>query len=185
MSNLFWLTGAQIVRLSPFFPTSHGKPRVDDHRAFSAIISMNHNGLRWRDAPRDYGPSKTCSDGVFGWRPIWRRCVEVLRFELMINVVCVTQPQGSERKRSMKHFAGLDVSVKETSVCIVDETGRICREMKVASHPGDLAVALSDPSWNFVRVGLEAGRCRNGCSVVWRKPACRRSALRHGTRRHS
>ena len=57
----------------------------------------------------------------------------------------------------MKHFAGLDVSVKETSVCIVDETGRICREMKVASHPGDLAEALTDPSWNLVRVGLEAG----------------------------
>jgi hypothetical protein len=27
----------------------------------------------------------------------------------------------------MKHYAGLDVSVKETSVCIVDETGRVCR----------------------------------------------------------
>ncbi len=31
----------------------------------------------------------------------------------------------------MKHYAGLDVSVKETSICIVDEAGRICREMKV------------------------------------------------------
>jgi hypothetical protein len=38
-------------------------------------------------------------------------------------------------KRSMDHFAGLDVSVKETSVCIVDETGRIVREAKVASEP--------------------------------------------------
>ncbi len=33
----------------------------------------------------------------------------------------------------MDHFAGLDVSVKETSVCIVDETGKIVREMKLAS----------------------------------------------------
>ena len=33
----------------------------------------------------------------------------------------------------MDHFAGLDVSVKETSVCIVDETGKIVREVKVAS----------------------------------------------------
>jgi len=32
----------------------------------------------------------------------------------------------------MDHFAGLDVSVKETSVCIVDETGKIVREVKVA-----------------------------------------------------
>jgi predicted NBD/HSP70 family sugar kinase len=41
-------------------------------------------------------------------------------------------------KRSMKHYAGLDVSVKETSVCIVDETGIICRETKVPTHPEDL-----------------------------------------------
>ena len=33
----------------------------------------------------------------------------------------------------MDHFAGLDVSVKETSVCIVDDTGKIIREVKVAS----------------------------------------------------
>ncbi len=33
----------------------------------------------------------------------------------------------------MEHFAGLDVSVKETSVCIVDDTGKIVREVRVAS----------------------------------------------------
>jgi predicted NBD/HSP70 family sugar kinase len=38
-------------------------------------------------------------------------------------------------KRSMDHFVGLDVSVKETSVCIVDDTGKIVREVKVASEP--------------------------------------------------
>ena len=35
----------------------------------------------------------------------------------------------------MEHFAGLDVSVNETSVCIVDDTGKIIREAKVASEP--------------------------------------------------
>ncbi len=35
----------------------------------------------------------------------------------------------------MDHFAGLDVSVKDTSVCIVDDTGGITREVKVASEP--------------------------------------------------
>jgi hypothetical protein len=39
---------------------------------------------------------------------------------------------GLKEKRSMDHFAGLDVSVKETSVCIVDDTGKIVREVKVA-----------------------------------------------------
>ena len=57
----------------------------------------------------------------------------------------------------MKHYAGLDVSVKETSICIVDETGKICSELKVASHPEDLLRALQNPAWGLVRVGLEAG----------------------------
>ncbi|ANY77092.1 transposase (plasmid) [Microvirga ossetica] len=57
----------------------------------------------------------------------------------------------------MKHYAGLDVSVKETSVCVVDETGRICRETKVPSHPDDLAQVLHDPAWRLERIGLEAG----------------------------
>ena len=57
----------------------------------------------------------------------------------------------------MKHYAGLDVSVKETSVCIVDETGKICREIKVVSHPEDLLQLLQDPAWRLERIGLEAG----------------------------
>ena len=62
----------------------------------------------------------------------------------------------------MKHYSGLDVSVKETSICIVDETGSICREIKGVSHPDDLVAVLRDPAWNLERIGLEAGRCRNG-----------------------
>lgn len=57
----------------------------------------------------------------------------------------------------MKYYSGLDVSVKETSVCIIDETGKICRELKVVSHPDDLIAALKDPAWPIERIGLEAG----------------------------
>src|SRR5450755_3183104 len=57
----------------------------------------------------------------------------------------------------MDHFAGLDVSVKETSVCIVDDTGRIVREVRVASEPEDLLQILSNPAYHFKRIGLEAG----------------------------
>ena len=59
MSNLYWLTEAQMERLKPFFPKSHGKPRVDDRRVLSGIIFINRNGLRWCDAPKEYGPAKT------------------------------------------------------------------------------------------------------------------------------
>ena len=62
-----------------------------------------------------------------------------------------------KEKRSMDHFAGLDVSVKETSVCIVDETGKIGREVKVASEPDALLAVLTSPAYYLKRVGLEAG----------------------------
>ena len=57
----------------------------------------------------------------------------------------------------MEHFAGLDVSVKETSVCIVDDTGKIVREVKVASEPEALLAMLKNPAYHFKRIGLEAG----------------------------
>lgn len=57
----------------------------------------------------------------------------------------------------MKHYAGLDVSVKETAICIVDENGRICREAKVVSHPEDLSKALTETEFRIERIGLEAG----------------------------
>ncbi len=59
MSDLFWLTDEQMERLRPFFPKSHNRPRVDDRRVLSGIVFINRNGLRWRDAPRAYGPHKT------------------------------------------------------------------------------------------------------------------------------
>jgi hypothetical protein len=57
----------------------------------------------------------------------------------------------------MDHFAGLDVSVKQTSICIVDDTGRIVREVKVASEPEALLKVLGNPVYRFKRIGLEAG----------------------------
>jgi len=57
----------------------------------------------------------------------------------------------------MEHFAGLDVSVKQTSVCIVDETGKIVGEAKVASEPAALLAVLKSPGYRFKRIGLEAG----------------------------
>jgi transposase len=55
----------------------------------------------------------------------------------------------------MDHFAGLDVSVKETSVCIVDDTGRIVREVRVASEPEALLQVLANPTYHFKRIGAE------------------------------
>ena len=46
-------------RLRPYFPKSRGRARVDDRRVLSGIIFINRNGLRWCDAPVEYGPPKT------------------------------------------------------------------------------------------------------------------------------
>lgn len=46
-------------RLKPFLPKSHGKPRVDDRRVLGGMIFIIRNGLRWRDAPKEFGPAKT------------------------------------------------------------------------------------------------------------------------------
>jgi transposase len=51
----------------------------------------------------------------------------------------------------------LDISVKDTSVCIVDDTGKIVREVKVASEPDALLPVLTNPTYHFKRIGLEAG----------------------------
>ncbi|MDP5307324.1 hypothetical protein [Paracoccus spongiarum] len=54
----------------------------------------------------------------------------------------------------MKRYAGLDVSVNETAISIVDEDGRICREAKVVSHPEDLSKALTGTGFRIERIGL-------------------------------
>src|SRR6201997_3252593 len=66
-------------------------------------------------------------------------------------------PKHQKEKRSMDYFAGLDVSVKDTSVSVVDETGKITRELKVASEPEALLAVLRNPTYRFKRIGLEAG----------------------------
>ena len=86
MSNLFWLTDEQMARLRPFFPKSHGKPRVDDRRVLSGIIFVNRNGLRWRDAPREYGPAKTLYNR-------WKRWSDMGVFARMMEGLAAADPE--------------------------------------------------------------------------------------------
>ena len=57
----------------------------------------------------------------------------------------------------MEHFAGIDVSLKDSSVCVVDAAGRIVREAKVASEPEALVAWFRGLGLKVTRIGLEAG----------------------------
>ena len=57
----------------------------------------------------------------------------------------------------MAHYVGLDVSVRHTSICIVDEIGKLVRETRVASDPAAIIPILTAPTIDCRRVGLEAG----------------------------
>ena len=67
LSDLWLLSEAQMRRIEPYFPLSHGIPRVDDRRIVSGIIFVIRNGLRWRDAPTGYGPHKTIYNRFIRW----------------------------------------------------------------------------------------------------------------------
>src|SRR6201992_1543383 len=57
----------------------------------------------------------------------------------------------------MNHYAGIDVSLECSSVCVVDASGKILREARVASEPEALVAWFGSQGLNFERIGLEAG----------------------------
>jgi transposase len=57
----------------------------------------------------------------------------------------------------MDHYAGIDVSLESASVCVVDASGRIAREGKVASEPEALIAWFGSAGLRLARIGLEAG----------------------------
>jgi transposase len=72
----------------------------------------------------------------------------------------------------MMYFAGLDVSLEETAICVADETGRIIKEMRGVSEPSALIAALKGLGLSLERIGLEA------CSLTaWLHDELRASGL--------
>ncbi len=67
MSHLIWLDQEHINRIQHLFPKPRGVARVDDRKVLSGIIHVIRNGLRWRDAPPEYGPSKTLYNRWARW----------------------------------------------------------------------------------------------------------------------
>jgi transposase len=72
-----------MAHLQPFLRKSHGNPRVDDRRVLSGIIFINRNGLRWCDAPPEYGPPKNLYNRWKRWadKGVFARMMESLASE--------------------------------------------------------------------------------------------------------
>ncbi len=85
MSEPYWLTEEQMACLRPYFPRRHGKPRGDDRPVLNGIIFVNRNGLRWRDAPGDFGPYKTLYNR-------WKRWGEMGVFLRMMEGLAAADP---------------------------------------------------------------------------------------------
>jgi hypothetical protein len=133
-----------LARLKP-----HKESVPDAIRAFGLYFSKFEDSIASRLGSKD---------GVIGRPSLW--IAEDFGAALQADSENEVRGDGlkhQKEKRSMDHFAGLDVSVKETSICIVDDTGRIVREVKVASEPEALLKVLGNPAYRFKRIGLEAG----------------------------
>ena len=97
-------------------------------------------------------------------------------------------PSICRRRRAMEHYAGIDVSLEFSSVCVVDAQGKIVREVKVASEPEQLAsrLVLSHIQTNETTIGLTVPRC--GFCFLHKRASRRRrwviSDISRGRRNH-
>jgi hypothetical protein len=74
---------------------------------------------------------------------------------------------------AMQHYVGLDVSVNETSVCIVDKTGKVIREVKVATEPVAILAVSQRSRLPLSALALKRDPYRSGCTAHWLKRVCR------------
>ncbi len=81
----------------------------------------------------------------------------------------------------MDYYARIDVSLELSSVCILDGSGQIAREAKVASVPEALATFLASLTLPLTRVGLEAGPLSQWLYAALCRPGSRSCCWRPGT----
>src|SRR3982074_1305278 len=90
----------------------------------------------------------------------------------MVSKHGVGRPAPHHQETTMDHYAGIDVSLEYSSVCVVDATGKIIREAKVLSEPTALIAWFGSLGVKPVRIGLEAGPLSQ-----WLCPALREAGL--------
>ena len=81
----------------------------------------------------------------------------------------------------MEYYAGIDVSLELSSVCVVDGTGRIVREAKVASEPEALVRFFGQLGLPVTRSASRPGHSRSGCMPALCRPGSRSCCSRPAT----
>jgi predicted NBD/HSP70 family sugar kinase len=83
----------------------------------------------------------------------------------------------------MKHFVGLDVSLKEVAICVVDQNGVIIREGAVVSEPEEIADWVGSLGLDVARIGLEIGALSRWLYGELREMRWKRAKIHRGSRR--
>ena len=81
MMEGYWLSDRAWAAIEPLLPKNQpGARRVDDRRVISGIIHVLKSGCRWKDCPREYGPSTTIYNRFNRWsrRGLWQKIFEEL-----------------------------------------------------------------------------------------------------------
>ena len=81
----------------------------------------------------------------------------------------------------MEHYAGLDVSLRLTAVCVIDERGRVVGEGKVASEPAAIAAFLQPYASTLTLAGLRPACWHPICIAAWLNAACPPFVSKPGT----
>jgi transposase len=111
--------------------------------------SDNQNRARPNPAPE--------LDGVTGGRHALAVNVAVPQSDGVFNRSQAVPAPSIIEGTTMDYYAGIDVSLESSSLCVVDATGRVVREAKIASEPEALTAWLKNLGLEIVRIGLEAG----------------------------
>jgi transposase len=74
----------------------------------------------------------------------------------------------ARKLEQLKQYVGLDVSLKETSIAVIDAADKVVWRGSVASTPEAISAALAKHAPLAERIGLEAGQLRRGSITAWR-----------------
>src|SRR4029077_17678166 len=126
-------------------------------RSFAPQNEDENVSRRWGNGPRSAFQASRACYGAIGWRAS-RGLPEGGRSSLTLMVLRSQRDKPRSKHQgetTMEHYAGIDVSLECSRVCVVDPNGKIVREAKVAGEPQALIAWVGSLGFGLERIGLE------------------------------